>query len=340
MNDRFTATSDLPYYLQSPLTKEQQRTQQRQLLFQKYLQKSSGVPQLSSTMQAGDKLQSTMNITPTDGFKQLAQTINDGLPTTQLNTLEEGTFTDGTEYRVNTTGREFLSPIRPRTPDVLKKIQFCKNRMTEKSLNLKHHKIFTKLNTLSKMTTLKSEEHSTIYRCYVDHIANAITGQNKEYIDRHLTEAHTWLMSQIEAIDYRNQLKGESRELEMEEERDNIETKRLLKMISDHAAKSKKMGDTIEAGRKDSEGLGATMKSKKTHKRASTFVKPHLLKPDFNKQEAIIQKEVLSYVNENFSDVRMKQQIRNQVFNWSKKITENSTYSQFKNELSEISSQF
>ena len=117
------------------------------------------------------------------------------MSTAVTNTIEVGNFADGTEYRVNTTGKEFLSPIRQRTPDVLKKIQFCKNRMTEKSLNLKHHKIFSKLNQLSKLSSLRSEEHSMVYRCYVDHVANAITGQNKEYIDRHLTEAHTWLES-------------------------------------------------------------------------------------------------------------------------------------------------
>ena len=74
--------------------------------------------------------------------------------------------------------------------------------------------------------------------------------------------------------------------------------------------------------------MASTMKAKRTHKRASTLIKPFLTKlPEPNPQEETIKREVLSYVNSNFSDVRMKQQIRNQVFNWSKKITQNSTQS-------------
>jgi hypothetical protein len=80
--------------------------------------------------------------------------------------------------------------------------------MVERDMQLKHRKVFGKLQAMANPRERTTQEHIKLYYCYVDMVRQAVTHEDREIADRHLGEARTWFESKVRATDFRNKQRG------------------------------------------------------------------------------------------------------------------------------------
>lgn len=147
-------------------------------------------------------------------------------------------FADGTSVGPDFGGStgfgsvQQTSKFSPRKkPDLLRQISFCKDRLLERNLHLKHPSIFGKLTAMANTREKTTLGHINLYYCYVDMIREAVTHEDKEVADRHLGRCKAWYDSKLPGVDFSNKSKGADAEAFYDELEQEMETFRLYKMI-------------------------------------------------------------------------------------------------------------
>ena len=116
-------------------------------------------------------------------------------------------------------------------PDLLKQISFCRDRLLERDLHLKHPAVFSKLKAMSNPREKTTPGHIHLYYCYVDMIREAVTQDDKDIADRHLSRCKKWFDTKLPGTEFSNKQRGADAEAFYDEMEQEMETFRLYKMI-------------------------------------------------------------------------------------------------------------
>lgn len=95
-------------------------------------------------------------------------------------------------------------PTKDQTSELIRKAQYCKNRMVERSLNLEHEDVYKKLTGMAKPNAVSSYEHLHLYKKFVDLVATAVTHVDPKMADVHLGDAFKWFEARFDGANFRN----------------------------------------------------------------------------------------------------------------------------------------
>ena len=117
--------------------------------------------------------------------------------------LQASTFADGTSfdaaYSIKTSEYPAHSSRFMQKPtELVKKIQFCRNRMVEKQLNLNCSEAFNKLKSIQTPAEKTTREQINLYKCFVDQVLHAATVSDPKTATKQINETKKWFDTNLQ----------------------------------------------------------------------------------------------------------------------------------------------
>ena len=103
-------------------------------------------------------------------------------------------FADGqmAEYRINTS-RNQVAPSARKSPTMLGKIKFCKDRIFEKDLQVKHRRVVNRLEAMENPREYTTDEQLRLYKVFLDQLTNAVTSPSGRQVDSFIGQSEAWI---------------------------------------------------------------------------------------------------------------------------------------------------
>jgi hypothetical protein len=103
-------------------------------------------------------------------------------------------FADGqmAEYRINTS-RNQVAPSARKSPTMLGRIKFCKDRIFEKELQVKHRGVVNRLEAMENPREYTTDEQLRLYKVFLDQLTNAVTSPSGRQVDSFIGQSEAWI---------------------------------------------------------------------------------------------------------------------------------------------------
>lgn len=125
-----------------------------------------------------------------------------------------------------------MAPSARKSPTMLGKIKFCKERIFEKDLHHKHRRVINRLEAMENPKEYTTDEHLRLYNVFLDQLTNAVTSPNNRDVDNFIGRSEKWIAKYQDGVKFRNKFRGEAQEAWEEAQEDEKATAKLLEMIS------------------------------------------------------------------------------------------------------------
>ena len=86
-----------------------------------------------------------------------------------------------------------MAPSARKSPTMLGKIKFCKDRIFERDLQFKHQKVVNRLEAMENPREYTTDEQLRLYKVFLDQLTNAVTSPNSRDVDSFIGRSEAWI---------------------------------------------------------------------------------------------------------------------------------------------------
>lgn len=233
-----------------------------------------------------------------------------------------------------------------KTPQLINRIQFCKNRMVEKQLNLECGQAYNVLLKIGNPHEKTSPEHVQLYAGFADLVMSALTCKTHPNIKEQLGRALDWFFVTSETLDFRHKARGAAYDQQVSQMQDLSATRRLhsyLRSLEDQYVKSERSSDRPLSGSSLEKPLKDISAKKPEFRYLETInPRPSEMTPLGSgvRNMSQLDRDLLNATLQERSSLRVQNQIRRQILQWTKTLHQSDVKRRHGAELLTVASRF